>query len=365
MDILPPRAMTIDVLAGTTMSLQPDATLSTTRTLMPYVRRHLKGRLDRREVQPITLEAQRCTLRSFAESFGQRIVKNMSQSDIERWMVSRRHVAASTLRKELSDIRVFTHWLQEQGVIKRDPMVHVKSPRVPRSVPRALDRTETEALEAVLPDARARAIVALMLDVGLRRVEVIRLQTGSWNRTDRTLRVVGKGGHERIVPITDEVGRVLGEYVGGMTWGPMIRRNDRVTGITDNYVSRMMRGWMEEAGVKIEAGDGKACHSLRHTCASELADAEPDLRVTQELLGHADLGSTQVYLRHAGLGRIRAAMELANPTDGREELTLDEIQTLLAGLHDAVSKAGRGDVAQRLLRSAFRAIVPFGEGLAS
>ena len=89
----------------------------------------------------------------------------------------------------------------------------------------------------------------------------------------------------------------------------MIRRLDGVSPISNSYIGRMTREWLELAEVKSRPGDGKACHALRHTMASEVADVEPDLRVLQGLLGHVSLTSTQVYLRSADMGRMRAALE--------------------------------------------------------
>ncbi len=80
-------------------------------------------------------------------------------------------------------------------------------------------------------------------------------------------------------------------------------------GISNSRIGQLIRAWMEHAGVKSRAGDGRAAHSLRHTMATDVVAREPDLRVVQQILGHQSLTSTQVYLKHAELPRLRAAME--------------------------------------------------------
>lgn len=272
---------------------------------------YVRGRLARREILASTGMRVSTVLRLFGRTFGGRDIAKMGRGDIERWLGSRAHLGAGTLRNEVVIVRGFVKWLRANRHLKADPMILVRSPRVPRSVPRALTDDEARRLWFALPDARARAIVGLMIGIGLRRAEVISLQTGDWDRVAGTLFVVGKGGHERLVPVPTHVGRILDVYVPNLRAGPMIRREDGTHAISNSYVGRLMRTWMEAAGIKQSAHDGKACHSLRHTLASRVADAEPDLRVLQQILGHVSLTSTQVYLRHAEMGKLRSALESA------------------------------------------------------
>jgi site-specific recombinase XerD len=251
----------------------------------------------------------RTVLTAFSATYGGREVAKMGRRDIERWLESRAHLSAGTRRNEVVIVRGFVRWLRQERKIKGDPMISVKSPKVPRSVPRALSDEEAARLWAGLPDARARAMVALMLGMGLRRGEVIALQTGDWDQSAGLMRVVGKGGHTRLVPVPVGVAEVLAVYLTGMRAGPLVRRHDGVTGISNSYIGRLTRTWMENADIKAGAFDGRACHSLRHTLASRVADKEPDLRVLQQILGHVSLTSTQIYLRHAEMPRLRAAME--------------------------------------------------------
>lgn len=277
---------------------------------------YIDGRRARAEIVVNTYKRVRATLEIFADSYGAREVKNLSRSDIERFLATRGHCAVGTRRNEIAAIRAFCTWLQRQGHIRRDPMIDIANPRLPRRVSRAMNDDAADKLWAALPDKRARAIVALMLEVGLRRVEVSRAQVGDWDRLGRTILVTGKGGHQRLLPIGDHVARVLAEYLvdrGSSNAGALIQQ-DAAYGngpLSPPRIGALMRRWMRVAGVKEAAWDGRGCHSLRHTCASRVADVEPDLRVVQYLLGHANLQSTQIYLRAASIAKLREAMERA------------------------------------------------------
>lgn len=270
---------------------------------------YIDGRFKRREIVRETRNRSLSVLRAFAKVYGNRKVKGMTRLDIERWVISRAHLSIGTLHYEVVVIRGFVRWLQRERRVLRDPMEGIHNPKVPRSVPRALAIDEVSRLIAVLPDARARAAVMLMLGLGLRRAEVVSLQMGDWDRVAGTLRVTGKGRHVRLLPVPERVTEAMNTYILPTTAGPLIRKENGRGGLTKGYLGQLMTGWLRESGVKVAAFDGKGCHSLRHTLASDVADIEPDLRVLQSILGHTSLSSTQVYLRHAEMSKVRATLD--------------------------------------------------------
>lgn len=278
-----------------------------------HVDRYVDGRFKRREIGRHSRDRLRSVLTRFADSYGAKDPAKLSYRDIERWLESRSHIAASTRRGEWSSVRCFTRWLTERNVIRKDPMVGKRAPRVPRAAGRALTQEECEAIEAVLPDRRAWAMYALMRYVGLRRGEVVRLQVADWDQRAGLLHIIGKGGHERVEPVPPWAAAHLRAYLAetGARSGALIQRYDRPGPISRGHLGRLFDGWMREAGVKAAPFDGRAPHAFRHTIASELLEAGADIRVVQELLGHQSLTSTQVYLRRASAGRVLEAMERA------------------------------------------------------
>src|SRR5690606_37757423 len=130
-----------------------------------------------------------------------------------------------TLYYLFTTVRWFCRCLVAEGVNAEDPTAEVERVRQPRSVPRALRQQDIVRLYHALPDLRARLIVTLMLEGGLRCVEVSRLDWEDWDPVAETITVKGKGAHERVLPVTSTLGRVLDEWaaVAGVVAGPIVR----------------------------------------------------------------------------------------------------------------------------------------------
>lgn len=278
------------------------------------VLQYIRGRVARHEIKQNTASKQRSILLSFAASYGKRPINLLGRKHVEAWLATLEPLAPGSRRNHYQALRQFARWLLLERKIKSDPMASMRAPKVPRSVPRAMPAGDVDRLLAVLPDHRARLVVALMLRMGLRRQEVVTLQTGDYDSAAETLTVVGKGDHVRILPVPDDVAAAIRAYlaVRGTIAGPLVLREDGRGGLSNSRVGQMVRGWMEAAGVKQRPYDGRAAHALRHTLATNVVAVEPDLRVVQQILGHQSLTSTQVYLKFADLGRVRAAMERAS-----------------------------------------------------
>lgn len=290
-------------------------------TLTPYVTEYVRARRAARDIAFDTARGQEYELRRFAHTFGNRPLAQLTAKAVDRWLAEIAHLAPSTRRSKLSTVRGFCLWLVDEGHIDLNPTSKIKRIRQPRSVPRALRWDDVSRLMGSLPDQRARAICALMVGLGLRCVEVERAGTGDYDPRAGTLRVVGKGGHERVLPVPREVSSELDRYLGevGMTPGPLIRSQRQPwRGIDAGTLSNYMAEWMRAAGVKHSKRDGVSAHALRHTAASDVLDRCGDLRVVQEMLGHAQLATTSIYLRRANLGQMRDAMSGRDYRAGRE-----------------------------------------------
>lgn len=278
-------------------------------TLWPYAVRYLAGRVDRGELGEGSRQTMRIRLDGLTESFGMRPIDQFGAAAIDRWLASIRHLSPRTRRSYVSTVRGFCRWLREGRVIGRDLAALLPSVRVPRSVPRALPGGDMRQLLEVLPDDRARAIVMLMVGLGLRCCEVASVEVGDYDPHDATIRIVGKGGHERLLPVPVEVGGALDRYA---VWssGPLIRSKvDPSCGVHRKTLSAMVSGWMTAAGVKRRQYDGVSAHALRHTAATDVLDRCHDVRIVQQILGHSNVATTSIYLGRANIGQLRSAME--------------------------------------------------------
>lgn len=271
----------------------------------------LRGRRDRGELGAHTVKVYRCALDSFAVSYGHRPVRQLGVSDMERWMASRGAIRPSTRRKDMYIVRMFCRWLVRERHIRSNPCDELAPIRRPDSLPRALPHDAIVALFDACPNQRARAIVALMVHLGLRCCEVERLCVEDWDRRDDVIRVRGKNDNERWLPMVPECATELVRYLGHhpAASGPFIRSYaDDSRALSAVTISIQVGRWMRDAGLKTYRFDGVSAHALRHTAASDVLDASGDLRVVQEMLGHRHLNTTAIYLRRASAQKMREAM---------------------------------------------------------
>jgi len=257
-----------------------------------------------------TAKQQRLTLRQFATSFGGRDVAKMGEADVIRWFGSTGSLKPSSRRAKLSIVKGFCRWLVKHGYVRRDPSVDLRSPRQPRTVPKVFEGDSVAVLLAGCPDARGVLVVLLMVQMGLRCAEVAKLELGDID--NRMASIQGKGGHQRMVPVTAEVRAALTAYLmerGGHA-GPLVQNYHHPSqGLAPITISMMVSAWCRATGVKRFAGDGISSHGLRRTCASDLAERDVSLLDIAEALGHVDVATTHKhYIRHRA-GRLAGAME--------------------------------------------------------
>lgn len=270
---------------------------------------YVTGRVRRGEITPLTGRNARSALGSLVSVVD--TSATITPRTIDRWMRRRAHLSAASRRSDFSTARAWCDWLVSRRVLRSNPTAVFKAPKEPRRAPRALSTHAVAQLLEVCPDTRSRAVVWLMVGLGLRCCEVAGLRVEDWDRHDQVVRIVGKGGHERIIPMVPEVATAVGDYLAQhpATDGPLVRSyREPWQALAADTISGQVSELMKAAGIKRHARDGVSAHALRHTCASDVLDASHDLTVVQELLGHQNLSTTAIYLRRAGIARMREAM---------------------------------------------------------
>lgn len=297
-------------------------------TLLEPMVEYLSGRIARGEIGPSAIKAQRLAARGFVYSFGARPLTELGRPAINRWAETISYLAPNSQRAQVSSLRGFLGFLHEECYF---PAAEGERPRplpdlrpmlpkikLPRRVPRALGRPDVIRLLTVLPDRRAHALVALGLYNGLRAVEMTRLRVEDYDGD--VLFLKGKGGHERIVPVGRHTRSMLDQWLAerGTQPGWMFPSCTRQgAAITPNHVSILMARWFRAAGVKTARFDGKSCHALRHTCATDaIREQKIDVRTVQALLGHSQLSSTMIYIRPGDAPDMLRAVERDYHPDG-------------------------------------------------
>lgn len=279
--------------------------------LADLVNPYLRERVKRRELTKDTARNHYTALMQFARLYGRRPVANLSRRDVERWLEEYGHLAAGTRRGRFSILRCWFDWLVDRGHIKRSPTYEMRAPRKPRTVPRALPYESIQAALAAAPDQRARLVAVLMVQQGLRAMEVAGLELGDLDLRERTMRVVGKGGHERVLPITNESMVELLRYLGMFpaNGGPLIRSYQYPTrALVPLTIGSIMRRMLYEGGVKLRPRDGVTGHALRHTALTDMLRNGAHVRDVQAAAGHGSLATTETYLPLL-VGTLSDAME--------------------------------------------------------
>lgn len=269
--------------------------------------RHITGAISAR-----TATLFRYRMIDLERIHGNRPVAELDAATLKRWARAVGRFAPGTRRSYQSTVIGFCRWLVAEGLVAEDPTVGLPRQREPRRVPRARTGQEAALLLAAASDARDRAVVWLMLGLGLRSIEVSRLEVADWDRAAQTMLIRGKGAHERMLPVPAGTAQAVGAYRETVGWrpGPLICAiRSASTPLTSHGVQSLVTGMLRRSGVKQAARDGVTPHTLRHTAASDVLDRCGNVRTVQVMLGHSSLATTQVYLRRASLGQLREAMD--------------------------------------------------------
>lgn len=297
-------------------------------TLAPLIRRYIRYLKLERNYSPNTIDAYRHDLHLLLIHLsGQGLTPtDVKLDDLQRFAawIHERGIGPKSQARILSGVRTFYHYLVVDGYLEVDPTELLESPHLPKHLPEYLTTEEVDRLEAAIDltsaeGHRNRAIIEVFFSCGLRVSELVELKLSNLFLNERFMRVVGKGGKERLVPISQ---RAVGELE---LWFDD-RRRMRIKPGEDDYVFLNRRGHHltrtmilimvkrlgEAAGIKKTLSP----HTLRHSFATALLRGGADLRVIQVLLGHADIATTEIYT-HMDDESLRQAVLCHHPRNIR------------------------------------------------
>lgn len=231
--------------------------------------------------------------------------------------------ANSTISRRLSALRQFYRYLYAEGLRRDDPSTTLDGPKRRRPLPRYLSEVEVETLLAVAHDRggpeglRLTALLEVLYATGLRVSELVSLPLASATRDVRYLTVKGKGGRERIVPLSDPALDAIAAYLparagflkSGKASPWLFPSRGRSGHLSDRRFAQLLKELAMEAGLPV---DRVSPHVLRHAFASHLLAHGADLRAVQQMLGHADISTTQIYT-HVLESRLKSLVENHHP----------------------------------------------------
>lgn len=253
------------------------------------------------------------------------------------WGATERGLARASIARRAASARGFTAWLLRRGLIVADPGLRLRAPRAQRTLPRVVTQQAlADALAALERRAstddpiavRDSAIVELLYASALRVSELVGLDLAAIDRRRRTVRVVGKGSKERVVPYGAPAARALDHYLdqgrpaivaaaaaaAAETEHGALAATDAVfLGVRGARMGvRSVYRVVTEVLSSIPGTGPSGPHAFRHSAATHLLDGGADLRAVQEFLGHASLGTTQIYT-HVSAERLKQSYRTAHP----------------------------------------------------
>ncbi len=273
-----------------------------------------------------TVEAYRRDLREFVAYLDDRdlcVPEQLSTQIVRGHLVrlSERGLSLSSIARHLVAIKMYLRYLFVVGVMSNDLAALLETPKKWRRLPHVLRPRQVEALlDAPQPGeplyARDKAILELLYATGMRVSELASLRVADVNLDVGYLRCFGKGGRERVIPIGSHAIEAVRIYAGGLR-RTLAQAN---VGVESLFLSRagapldrtniwrLVSRYATTAGLPIRVGP----HTLRHCFATHLLEGGADLRIVQELLGHADVSTTQIYT-HLDNSRLKAIHQRCHP----------------------------------------------------
>lgn len=275
-----------------------------------------------RGLKPNTLAAYRRDLTGLTEWLGSKSLLAVSVEDLLRFLAERhdRGYKATSSARMLSSLKGFYRFASGRGMVPEDPTQRLQHPRMGRYLPSILSENDVEKLLQA-PDVstplglRDRTMLELLYATGLRVSELVGLELTALNLRQGVVRVIGKGGRERLVPVGEEALSWLETYLQ-QGRSELLNRNApdvlfpsrRGQQMTRQTFWHAIKRYTEQA----ELGKTISPHTLRHAFATHLLNHGADLRAVQMMLGHADLSTTQIYT-HIAQSRLKALHESHHP----------------------------------------------------
>ncbi len=251
-----------------------------------------------------TIETYKRDLNMFKEYIGNVNISEIDNEKLKRYLVylKNKNLATKSIAQNISCLKSFYKYLLIEKKIKSNPISFIQNPKFSKILPSTLSEEEIDKLlNFSLNDNysyRNKAMLELMYSSGLRVSEVINLKVFDIDLTEDTVRTIGKGSKERVIPIGDYASYFLKKYINEYrssmlksNYSDYLFLNNHGNKLTRQGCFKIIKKIAKEQGIQKEISP----HTLRHSFATHLLKHGADLRTIQELLGHSDISTTQVY----------------------------------------------------------------------
>ncbi len=249
-------------------------------------------------------------------------VAEVRHSHVRAWIVDQmeHEIVPRSINRRLTTLKTYFNWLKKQGIVTKNPMLKVLSPKVGKRLPVWVPEKDMTMLFQEIDFGtsykgwRSRLIMEVFYSTGMRRSELLNLQLADVDFGRYQFRIRGKGDKMRLVPFTRPLGELMEKYLAvraesfPMSQSSTFFLNNEGGPAADSTIGSTVKKYLS----LVTSVERRSPHVMRHTFATHLADAGADLKAIQELLGHASLASTQVYT-HNSIDKLRRAYEQAHP----------------------------------------------------
>lgn len=284
-----------------------------------YIEKFIRYLEIEKNYSQYTIINYRHDLEGFGKFLGETAIENIDYLLLRKYLavLKGQNLGSRTVGRHLSTLRSFFKFLTREGLLKTNPILILSSPKQDKHLPQFLTEEEVAKLIATaMPKAekderalRDRAILETFYSTGMRISEVVGLSISDVDFISGTVKVMGKGKKERLVPIGECALGALKTYLDRrkrQTEALFLNKNGKR--ITDRGVRNIVRKYLGLASIR----QGVSAHTLRHSFATHLLNRGADLRSVQELLGHANLSTTQIYT-HLSTEKLKSVYQKAHP----------------------------------------------------
>ena len=247
----------------------------------------------------------------------------ISHQEVRSWMLTlmEQGSEAKTVSRKLSVLRSFYKFLQREELIRINPMVHIKAPRIPKRLPVVMDEQKMDSLldsDHVFEDnfagKRNRMILELLYGTGMRLSELVNLTDQDVNLYEQYIKVLGKRNKERIIPVGIPLIKLIKDYMREKLSQNFDNKGGSliVTNEGNNAYPQFIYRIVKLSLSQISTQTKRSPHILRHSFATALLNKGADLNAIKELLGHSSLAATQVYT-HNSVEKLKSIYKQAHP----------------------------------------------------
>jgi integrase/recombinase XerC len=256
------------------------------------------------------------------QEFGAMAPREITPAVVRSWLAALKDggLSARSINRKISSLRSFYKYLLRNKEVEQSPMAAIIAPKAAKRLPVFVEQEDIAELfgEVHFPDSwegrTDRLLLALLYHTGMRLSELINLKEGQVDGANRTIKVLGKGNKERVIPVSAALAQSMEEY--------RVRKRAELEGpdkvvllvgktgkkLYAKYVYRAVRDYL----ARVTTIEKKSPHVLRHTFATHLMNAGAELNSVKELLGHASLAATQVYT-HNTIEKLKDVYKKAHP----------------------------------------------------